>query len=372
MSVAVVLVSAGKGTRLGANLPKAAVNVAGRSVLEIALETISKFAPDELIVVAPKELVSDFSKLATEFYKSVQVVAGGETRQQSVSNGLELVKSERVLIHDAARALTPLSVFHAVSKALEDAVAVVPVLPIADTVKQIQGDFVQRTIDRTNLRSSQTPQGFRTQELRQALSNATESYTDEAALMESVGIEVATVLGDDLAFKITTPGDLERARVLLAEVATGVGTDAHAFSQSGELMLGCLSWPGLPKLEGHSDGDSVAHAIVDSLLSAAGLGDIGSNFGVDRPEYAGASGAVFILASLKLLAEKGFEPVNVAVQVVADKPKIGPRRIELEQRLSELVGARVSVAATTTDGLGFLSDARGVAAVATALVRKRG
>jgi 2-C-methyl-D-erythritol 4-phosphate cytidylyltransferase/2-C-methyl-D-erythritol 2,4-cyclodiphosphate synthase len=137
-------------------------------------------------------------------------------------------------------------------------------------------------------------------------------------------------------------------------------------------VLGCLVWPELPKLEGHSDGDSIAHAIVDSLLSAAGLGDIGSNFGVDRPEFAGASGEVFISETLKLIAARGFSVENVSVQVIADKPKIGPRRNELEARLSGVVGARVSVGATTTDGLGFLADSRGVAAVATALLKVLG
>ena len=123
---------------------------------------------------------------------------------------------------------------------------------------------------------------------------------------------------------------------------------------------------------GHSDGDAVAHAVVDALLAAASLGDIGSIFGVDRKEYQGASGELFLTETVKLLNVAGFEPANVAVQVVADKPKIGPRRAELEARLSQIVGAPVSVLATTTDGLGFLADARGVAAVATSLVRMRG
>jgi 2-C-methyl-D-erythritol 4-phosphate cytidylyltransferase/2-C-methyl-D-erythritol 2,4-cyclodiphosphate synthase len=112
--------------------------------------------------------------------------------------------------------------------------------------------------------------------------------------------------------------------------------------------------------------------MVDAMLSAAGLGDIGTNFGVDRPEYSGASGEVFLSATLDLISASGYELVNVAVQVVADRPKIGPRRLELEQRLSRIVGAPVSIGATTTDGLGFLSDSRGVAAVATALLRARG
>jgi len=127
----------------------------------------------------------------------------------------------------------------------------------------------------------------------------------------------------------------------------------------------------MPQLAGHSDGDSVAHAIVDALLSAASLGDIGSNFGVDRAEYAGASGERFLQETLNLLAGIGLAPSNVAVQIVAEKPKVSPRRQEMEQRLSEIIGAPVSVLATTTDGLGFLADSRGIAAVATALVRSQ-
>ena len=372
MSVAVVLVSAGKGTRLGANLPKAAVSIAGKTLLEHALQNIQQFAPDQLIVVAPAGMESQFLDLAKPYFETAEVVTGGETRQDSVANGLAKVTSEHVLVHDAARALTPAAVFEAVARKLETEVSVVPVLAIPDTIKEIDGEKVIRTIDRNPLRLSQTPQGFRTSELRTALAAANASYTDEAALMESAGIKVATVPGDEIAFKITTPGDLTRAKALVADVMSGIGTDAHKFSDSGTLVLGCIDWPEYSKLEGHSDGDSIAHAIVDALLSAANLGDIGSNFGVDRPEYSGASGEVFLSATMDLLEAQDLEIVNVAVQVVADKPKIGPRRQVLQERLSGILRARVSVLATTTDGLGFLADARGVAAVATALVRKRG
>jgi len=185
-------------------------------------------------------------------------------------------------------------------------------------------------------------------------------------------LPTATVEGHEHAFKITTPSDLERAGAIFADVRSGIGVDAHQFGDSGKLMLGCLEWPEYPALSGHSDGDAVAHAVVDALLAAASLGDIGSIFGVDRKEYRGASGELFLTETVKLLNAAGFEPANVAVQVVADKPKIGPRRAELEARLSQIVGAPVSVLATTTDGLGFLADARGVAAVATSLVRMRG
>ena len=372
MTVAVVLVSAGKGTRLGANMPKAAVTVAGQSLLEVALSRIAQFQPDELIVVAPSELLADFEKQTAKYFDHFKVVAGGDTRQKSVQAGLEHVTTDLVLIHDAARAFAPSEVFSRVRQALESAPAAIPVLQISDTVKQVSVDHVEQTLDRQNLRLSQTPQGFEVAGLRAALSQANSDFTDEAALMESLGNRILIVEGHEHGFKITTPSDLERARAIFSDFRTGVGVDAHQFDTQGELVLGCLVWPEYPKLVGHSDGDSVAHAIVDALFSAAGLGDIGTNFGTSRPEFAGASGELFIRTTIKILAEQGFEPTNISVQIVGDVPKIAPRRLELEERLTDLVGAPVSVLATTTDGLGFLADSKGVAAVATSLVQKRG
>jgi 2-C-methyl-D-erythritol 4-phosphate cytidylyltransferase / 2-C-methyl-D-erythritol 2,4-cyclodiphosphate synthase len=372
MRAAVVLVSAGKGTRLGANLPKAAVKVAGLTLLEHSLANIAKFNPAQLIVVAPAELQSEFQEITAKHFEEFKVVSGGETRQQSVQNGLDQVTEDLVLVHDAARAFTPPTVFSRVLSALEAAVSVVPGLAVTDTIKEVNGGLVSKTLDRSTLSAIQTPQGFRVAELREAMSRATSEFTDEAGLLESFGHKTIVVEGDQLGFKVTTSADLDRARAVFGDVRTGVGVDAHQFSSTGELVLGGLVWPELPKLEGHSDGDSIAHAIVDALLSAANLGDIGSNFGVDRPEFKGASGEMFIDETLKILATSGYVPVNVAVQVVGDKPQIGPRRVELQDHLSNIVGAPVSVLATTTDGLGFLADSRGVAAVATALVRVAG
>ncbi len=373
MNVAVVLVAAGNGERLGAGIPKALVEVGGKSLLEHALISIQKFNPAQLVVVAHEDHILEFeSRVRAVYQGKFDIAPGGNSRQGSVANGLALVTQDLVLVHDAARCFATADLFASVAKALEGNAAVIPVMPVADTVKRVSGSSVLGTEDRSTLRLSQTPQGFRTAALKSALAQTTSEFTDEAALMQSLGFAVESVPGEAAAFKVTTSSDLDRARQDFGTRATGIGTDAHRFSESGVLVLGCLSWPELPKLEGHSDGDSIAHAIVDALLSAAGLGDIGSNFGVDRPEFAGASGEVFISETLRLIANKGLSVENVAVQVVADKPKIGPRRAELEARLSELVGARVSVGATTTDGLGFLADSRGVAAVATALLKVLG
>ena len=369
MKSAIVLVAAGKGERLGLGIPKALVSIQGKTILEHSLSVLSMLNPAQLIITVPIGFEAEFEKLAAPFLLNHVLVPGGDTRQQSVENGLALVQTDTVLVHDAARCFAPAELFTSVENALDEQISVVPGLAVTDTIKLISDQLVEKTLDRSRLAAIQTPQGFRVEQLRAALGNASSDFTDEAGLMESVGHPTFVVPGSAEAFKVTTQSDLQRANL---PIRTGIGTDAHRFSDSGQLVLGCVTWPELPKLEGHSDGDSVAHAIVDALLSAAGLGDIGSNFGVDRPEFAGAAGEVFIAETLSMLSALNLTVTNVSVQVIADKPKIGPRRGELEKRLSGLIGAPVSVAATTTDGLGFLADSRGVAAVATALLSERG
>jgi 2-C-methyl-D-erythritol 4-phosphate cytidylyltransferase/2-C-methyl-D-erythritol 2,4-cyclodiphosphate synthase len=305
-------------------------------------------------------------------------VVGGDTRQQSVSEALAVLAGgiDIVLIHDSARALTSTDLFNRVAEAVfENQVGVIPGLAVADTIKKYRGDLVEETIDRQELIRAQTPQGFPAELLVKAHVAATSDFTDDAALVQAFGGTVMMVPGEEQAMKITTPEDLQTAQsYLLAGARTGIGSDAHRFSEDETkvLQLGCLEWPGQRGLEGHSDGDVIAHAMVDALLAAAGLGDIGSNFGVDRPEYQGASGEIFLTGTLELLTKHGLEPVNVSVQLIGNSPKLSPRRLELEARLGSIIGVPVSVSATTTDGLGFLGSDEGLAAVATGLVRKVG
>jgi 2-C-methyl-D-erythritol 4-phosphate cytidylyltransferase / 2-C-methyl-D-erythritol 2,4-cyclodiphosphate synthase len=381
-SVAVVLLAAGSGQRLGANKPKAFVELAGKSLLDHAVSRCLQTKDlKQLIITVPEshlEEVLEFEKQLSNEAVDVRVVVGGKTRQDSVKEALSVLAGgiEVVLVHDSARALAPTELFDRVADAVfENEIGVIPALPVVDTIKKMHNFLVQETVDRESLVRVQTPQGFIAKDLVAAHLASITQHTDDAALLQEFGGTVMTVVGEEQATKITTIEDLEKARgFLMAKAKTGIGTDSHKFSddESKELFLGCLVWPGERGLEGHSDGDVMAHAIVDSLLSAAGLGDIGSNFGVDRPEYSGASGEIFIRGTLELLHKEGFEVVNVSVQLIGDRPKLAPRRAELEERLSDLVGAPVTCSATTTDGLGFLGNAEGLAAVATSLIRKVG
>ena len=154
------------------------------------------------------------------------------------------------------------------------------------------------------------------------------------------------------------------------QLRTGIGTDVHAFDASVVLWLGLVEWPGTPGLAGHSDGDVVAHAICDALFSATGTGDMGSNFGTDRPEFQNASGETFIKAALEIISEAGFKPINIAVNVIGNQPKISSRRLEMQDAISKVLNAPVSISGTTTDGLGLTGRAEGVAAIATCLVEE--
>jgi len=376
--IAVILVAAGDGTRLGAGIPKALVKVSDKTLLEHALENILEIKNLAQVVVASHEdRVEEFAAIAKAFVKDkveLKFTPGGLSRQGSIANALkEVTDADVVLVHDSARCFAPASLFERVANAvIESGFGVVPVLLVADTIKQVKQDVVLATVDRDELRIAQTPQGFLREKLVKAYTQATADFTDDASLMQSTGEVIRAVPGDAMAFKITVKADLEYAELLLngaTEQRSGIGTDVHKFASGKPLYLGTVLWPGEEGLEGHSDGDAVSHAIVDALLAAAGLGDIGSNFGVDKPEYAGANGSVFITETLKLLATAGWSVVNVSVQLIGNKPKLAPRRVEVEAALTSLVGAPVSLGATTTDGLGFLGSSEGVGAVATALIQ---
>ncbi len=397
-AVAVIVVAAGSGTRLGEDLPKAFVDLDGRSVLQHALRGVVAVAPAQVVVVAPagfeglaeietaRACAAEALPLSTT---TTRVVTGGATRQLSVAAGLAALDPgiTRVLVHDAARALTPSTQIAAVAAAVTEEAGAIPALPVVDTLKRVDGDRVEANVDRSVLAAAQTPQGFPRRLLVEAYRLAGErEHTDDAALFAAAGHPVRRVPGDERAFKITTPADRERARLLLGAssggpglslggtapgVRIGIGTDAHAFGGEGPLWLAGIEWPGEAALSGHSDGDAVAHALVDALLGAAGLGDIGTFFGTAQAEYAGAHAEVFLTRTREILAAAGWGIVSVSAQFQGNRPRFAARRAEAEGALSRaLGGAPVSVTATTTDGLGFPGRGEGIAVTAVALVQQ--
>ncbi|WAC66551.1 2-C-methyl-D-erythritol 4-phosphate cytidylyltransferase [Agrococcus sp. SL85] len=373
-ATALIVVAAGSGTRLGRGVPKAFATVAGAPVLEHALRGLAG-VDARIVVVAPAGGEAEARAIAARAGVEADVVAGGATRADSVAAGLEAAEgAEHVLVHDAARALAPRALVERVLAALRaGAGAVVPVLPVVDTIRAAEGEALGAIVDRAALRAMQTPQGFEAALLRRAYAAAGEgraASTDDAQLVQALGEPVVAVPGDELAFKITTPADADRAAMLLGPATrVGIGVDVHAFGGDGPLRVAGLEWEG-QGLAGHSDGDVVCHAIVDALLGAAGLGDIGGLVGVDDPQHAGARGETFVRLAVERLAEHGWRPQSVSVQVLGVRPRIGARRDEAQAVLAAMVGAPVSVSGTTTDGLGALGRGEGLQAIATALVAR--
>ena len=375
--VAVIIPAGGSGERLGAKIPKALVQLAGKTLIEHAVANMAPIA-NQIIVAAPAGFEEQFKDLLGS---EVTVVTGGLTRTLSVKKALTLVEKENeyILVHDAARSLASTDLAMRVIDSLRAGEkAVIPGMPVSDTIKRVDGDnYVTKTPTRSKLRSIQTPQGFTRKLLLKAHTSADDA-TDDAGLVEDRGVDVKVILGEERAMKITTMNDLAIAHNWLIpgadnQIRVGIGTDAHAFSHdsSRALWLAGLYWPEEVGVDGHSDGDVAAHAICDALLSAASLGDLGSNFGTSDPKYAGASGSQLLSETLSRVSAAGYSINNVSVQIVGNRPKIGPRRAEAIASLSKaLGGVSVSVSATTTDGLGFTGAGLGLSAIATALLTR--
>lgn len=399
---AAILVAAGSGERLGADKPKALVPVGDVPLIVWAAQAlVDATVLSSIVITAPPDHVDEFTTLVVDHFGphtgvDFIVIPGGSTRQHSVELGLAALpqRIQTVLVHDAARAFVPVDQIQRVYEALRQGDrAVIPALPVVDTIKEVAddgaGERVAGTPDRSTLRAVQTPQGFTRDTLNRAHTEGRAlpgGATDDAALAESIGIPVRVVPGDERALKITTPDDLTRMenavrhRGSVRDKAdgpasfmvprTGIGTDVHPVSvDSGkELAVAGLTWPNYPALEGHSDGDVVAHAMCDALLSAAGLGDMGTNFGTSSPQWAGSAGVEFLNETVRRIQAAGFVVGNVAVQLIGPFPRLGERREEAQQVLQEAVNAPVSLSATTTDHLGFVGRKEGLAAIATALI----
>jgi len=389
VTLSVIVVAAGSGERLGSASPKAFVTLAGKTLLEHSLQPLLGLdRPLHVVVVAPEGWLNPAHTLADSVLTtgvsaariSVAVVAGGATRTESVRRGLAAVDAgnDYVLIHDAARALTPTEVFQRVIDALEAGhQGVIPVLPVVDTIVPVDPDtsVTAPAHPREELGAVQTPQGFHTASLKAAYEQFVGDATDDAAVLRAAGHDVVAVSGHRESVKVTYPEDLrnlERVvggdRAPVGGVMVGTGVDVHQFDPSKPLVLGGMGFPGVAGLAGHSDGDVIVHAITDALLAAASLGDLGTHFGVNRPEYEGVASTALLTHALGLLRDAGVTPTSVSVQYIANHPKIGPVRKEMCEALSVLVGAPVHVAGTTTDGLGLTGRGEGAAAIATALV----
>jgi len=373
--IAQVLVAAGKGVRIGGDLPKQYRLIGGKSVLRHTIEaTLAELRIAETIIVVAEgdphiaALIADFGNIRT--------VTGGATRTASVKAGLAALQDdppELVLIHDGARPFVRPAVIGGVIDALSTHHAAVPALPIADALKSLDG----ASVNRETLRRVQTPQGFHYDKIWSAFVALSDdaSFADDIDVAHAAGLDIAFTQGDTNNFKVTYPEDFAKAEAMLATetyIATGTGFDVHRFTDGDVLWL-C----GVPiecgfTLLGHSDADAGLHAITDAILGALAHGDIGDHFPPSDPQWKGASSDKFLIYAIEKIAERGGLLQHVDVTLICEKPKIKPHREAMRARIAELCGltlTRISVKATTTEKLGFTGRGEGLAAQASATIK---
>lgn len=399
MSAWAVILAAGSGSRLAASIgvKKQFLAVAGKPLFWLAARSLAR-APglDGLVFVFPPdhpEAPDLTSRLdaAESLGLPFRCVVGGARRQDSVENGLAALprSCQRVLVHDAARCLLPPAVTARVLDALADGhQAVIPALPVTDTIKRADGDMVATTLPRRTLRAVQTPQGFDLALLRQAFAFARTrdlDVTDDASLIEALGHPVFIVQGSETNIKITTPEDLRRldmAHSPRSYPVTGHGYDVHRFAPepppdgapARPMVLGGVRIPGAPMVLAHSDGDALIHALVDALLGCLGLSDIGALFPDTDPAYEAMPSGVFLSEVLTLCEKRGLTIHHADLTIITQIPRIGPHREHIRNSLAALLGLepdRVALKATTEEGLGFTGEKRGIKAVALVTATRR-
>jgi 2-C-methyl-D-erythritol 4-phosphate cytidylyltransferase/2-C-methyl-D-erythritol 2,4-cyclodiphosphate synthase len=379
-----IVVAAGSGGRLG-GLPKQYRLLSGEPVLRHALRLFAVHpAITAVQPVIHKDHEAAFNAAAGTLPKCLKPAPGGATRQRSVLAGLEAVAPMAprvVLVHDAARPLASPALVDRALQAASASEAAVPALSLTDTIKRVDGaGRVTATLDRSELRSVQTPQAFAFAPLldahRRALAHGRDDFPDDAALMEWAGVAVTTFAGEASNLKLTTADDFARAQahdaLALADIRTGTGFDVHAFGPGDHVWLGGVRITHSQGLAGHSDADVVLHALTDAVLGAIAEADIGAHFPPGDPRWRGAASDRFLAHATSLVQARGGRVAHLDATVICEAPKIAPHRDTMRSRIAEIAGVeigRVAVKATTAERLGFLGRGEGVAAMACATVR---
>ena len=370
---AAIVVAAGKGLRAGQPMPKQFASWRGKPVVRHSVEALLSAGAHPVVVAIP-EGADKIAALALDGL-AVRFVTGGETRQSSVSLALECLAAAApplVLIHDAARPHLPAEVIARLLDALETSPGAIPVLPVVDSMVHAEGPLMAEPADREALRRVQTPQAFRYPDILAAHRAwpGEPIAGDDAQVLRAASGAVALVEGDARLAKLTFAEDFAPA---LPAVRTGMGYDVHRLVAGEELWLGGILIPHDKGLAGHSDADVALHAIVDAILGALGAGDIGTHFPPSDARWKGAASSVFVEHAASLAREAGYEIAHVDCTLICEAPKIGPHRDAMRARVASLLGveeSRVSIKATTTEGLGFTGRGEGVAAQAVATLQR--
>jgi len=365
--VAVLIAAAGTGERMNSALPKQFLSIEGKTLLEKSTEAFENNASvDDIYIVTGSRYVNLIKKESCQ--KIRKVIEGGSTRQESVHAGLEQIEknTDIVLIHDAVRPYVSKEQIDRIIEAACHKGAVIPAVPVSDTVKIVDGEKIINTPDRATLYSAQTPQGFEFTLIREAHKNAAEKgivSTDDAMLIEGTDHPVYIISGDVKNTKITYADDLHDKESLV-----GLGFDVHEFVDDRDLIIGGTELPYERGLKGHSDADVLTHALMDAILGALDLGDIGTNFPDTDMQYKDIKSTILLKKVHGMMTQKGYTLGNADLIIVAEKPKMQEYIPAMKKNLAEVLRTadadRISIKATTTEGLGFTGREEGIGAQA--------
>ena len=383
--VAAVIVAAGRGYRAGGDLPKQYRALAGEPVIR---PTLAAFLGHPQITAVQPVIHPDdqaiFQAATAGLERLLPAVPGGATRQASVRAGLEALRAaepDLVLIHDAARPFLSSDLISRAIAAATEHGAAVPAIPVTDTVKVVDArNMVSETLDRSRLRTVQTPQAFAYEVIvalhDRAAAAGRHDFTDDAALAEWAGRAVNVFGGEAGNVKLTTSEDFERAEALrmaaLGDVRTGSGFDVHAFGDGDHIMLAGVRIAHDRGVTGHSDADVALHALVDAILGALAEGDIGVHFPPSDPQWRGASSDRFLAFACERVRARSGMIAHLDVTIVCEAPRIGPHRDAMRARIAAIAGVpieRVAIKATTSVKMGFTGRSEGIVDMATATVR---
>jgi len=372
MTVATIIVAAGRGTRAGGPEPKQWQRLGSQRVIDHAIAAFLGFGP-VVVVLHPDDLPLGAG------LGPVRAVAGGATRDQSVRAGLEALAAappDLVLIHDAARPLVSREVIDRVIAALADHAAAAPALAVVDALWRGEDGLVTGTPSREGLFRAQTPQGFRFAPILAAHRAWAGTAADDVAVARAAELDVAIVKGEERNLKITGPEDFARAANMIRQdmdIRTGNGFDVHRFGAGDHVWLCGVRIPFGRGLQGHSDADVGMHAVTDAIYGALGRGDIGQHFPPSDPQWKGAASHIFLAHACALARELGFAITHTDCTLICEQPKIGPHAAAMKSEMARIMGLdpdRVSVKATTSERLGFTGREEGIAALATATLVK--
>lgn len=373
-----LIVAAGVGARAGLERPKQFEPIGGKPMVRHSVERFLSHPDIDQVWVVIAEGQEERMAEALAPLSGYNLVVGGATRQQSVFQGLTAIRqaggARNILIHDAARPFVSHDVIDRLINRLKDESAAIPVLASVDTMVQIDGDRLNRTVDRNSLWRVQTPQAFDFGKLVAAHDDfpANQDATDDAQIFRAAGHAVAVVAGDEALKKYTMPADFgQKGGGNMRQTRTGMGYDVHRLATGEELWLGGVRIEHDKGLSGHSDADVLLHALTDALLGTIAAGDIGDHFPPTDPQWRGAASARFVEYAVLLIAAKGGTIHNVDMTIICEAPKIKPHRETIRRNIAGILAVdldRVSLKATTTERLGFTGREEGIAAQAIATI----